>query len=144
MGEIITKSCFSSQSEPHTAKLCFSVVLKHFCGYSQKSSLFSQKSDYVRKEHWNTQKVCFIKCLKGLNPDENLDCLNNCFLSKQLKGTNINKNWVFHQIEPHTANLCFSVVSKHFWGNSQRTCLFSPKSNYLRKEHWNTPKVCFS
>ena len=30
MGEILIKTCFSTQSEPHTAKLCFSVVLKHF------------------------------------------------------------------------------------------------------------------
>ncbi len=29
MREILTKNCFSPQSEPHTAKLCFSVVLKH-------------------------------------------------------------------------------------------------------------------
>ena len=33
---------------------------------------------------------------------------------------------------------------KHFWGNSQRTSLLSPKSDYLRKEHRNTQKICFS
>ena len=43
MGEIITKTCFSPQSEPHIAKLCFSVVLKNFWGNSQRTSLFSQK-----------------------------------------------------------------------------------------------------
>ena len=30
MGEILIKTCFSPQSEPYSAKLCFSVVLKHF------------------------------------------------------------------------------------------------------------------
>ena len=59
MEEILTKKGFSPQSEPHTAKLCISVVLKHFRGNSQKTSLFSPKSDYLRKEHRNTQKVCF-------------------------------------------------------------------------------------
>ena len=28
--QILTKTYFSSQNEPHTAKPCFSVVLKHF------------------------------------------------------------------------------------------------------------------
>ena len=31
MEGILTKTCFSPQSEPHTAKLCFSVVLSIFC-----------------------------------------------------------------------------------------------------------------
>ena len=30
----INKNIFSPQSEPHTAKLCLSVVLKHFWGNS--------------------------------------------------------------------------------------------------------------
>ena len=29
-GDNMKKNCFSPQSEPHTAKLCLSVVLKHF------------------------------------------------------------------------------------------------------------------
>ena len=55
MGEILTKTCSSPQSEPHTVKLCFSVVLKNFRGNSQRTSLFSPKSDYFRKEPRNTQ-----------------------------------------------------------------------------------------
>ncbi len=51
MGEILTKTKFSPQSEPHTAKLCFSVILKHFQGNSQRTSLFSQKRVYLRKQH---------------------------------------------------------------------------------------------
>ena len=50
-GEYLKKTCFCPQCEPHTARLCFSVVLKHFRGNSQKTSLFSQKSGYLRKEH---------------------------------------------------------------------------------------------
>ncbi len=59
MEQILTKKCFSPQNEPHTAKLCFSVVLKHFRANTLKTSLFSPKSDYLRKVHRNTQKVCF-------------------------------------------------------------------------------------
>ena len=59
MGEILIKTCFSPQSEPHTAKLCFSVVLKDFWGNLQITSLFLSKNDYLRKGHRNTQKVCF-------------------------------------------------------------------------------------
>ena len=49
-GTNINKNCFSPQNEPHTAKLCFSVVCKHFGGNLLKNSLFSQKSDYLRKK----------------------------------------------------------------------------------------------
>ena len=44
------KKRFSPQTELHTATLCFSVGLKHFGGNSLKTSLFSQKSDYLRKK----------------------------------------------------------------------------------------------
>ena len=37
--EILTKTCFSPQSEPHRDKLCFSVALKHLWGNSQRISL---------------------------------------------------------------------------------------------------------
>ena len=55
---IINKNCFSPQNEPHTAKLCFQVVFKHFRSNSLKTSLFSPKSHILRKEQRNTQKVC--------------------------------------------------------------------------------------
>ena len=57
MREILTKTCFSPQIQLHTAKLFFSVLLKNFRGNSQRTSLISQKSNYLRKEHRNTQKV---------------------------------------------------------------------------------------
>ena len=59
MGTNINKHCFSPQDEPHAAKLCFPVVLKHFWGISFKTSLFSQKKNYLRKKLRNNQKVCF-------------------------------------------------------------------------------------
>ena len=59
MGEILTKTCFSPLSEPHSAKLCFSVVLKFFGGNSQRTTPFSPISEYLRKEHRKTQKVWF-------------------------------------------------------------------------------------
>ncbi len=58
MVEILTKTCFSPQRAPHTAKLCFSVVLKLLGGNSQRTSLFSPRSDYLRKENRNSQKGC--------------------------------------------------------------------------------------
>ncbi len=60
MREILTKKSFSPQSEPHTAKLCFTVVLKYFGGNSQKNYIFSQKCDYLRKKHRITQKFVFL------------------------------------------------------------------------------------
>ena len=71
-------------------------------------------------------------------------CLNNSFWSNLWNGGYINKKCFSPQSKPHTAKLCFSVVLKHFRGNSQRTSLFWPKSDYLRKENRNTHKVCFS
>ena len=61
MVEIFTKTFFSPQSESHTVKLCFSVILKHFWGNSQRTFLFFQKSEYLRKEHRNTHKVSFAE-----------------------------------------------------------------------------------
>ena len=145
MREILIKNCFSPQSETHTDKLCFSVVLKHFGGNLQRTSHFNPKSDYLRKGHRNTQKVHFFnKFEKGKILRKIWICLNKCFWSNQWNGGNINKNCFSPQSEPHTAKLYFFFVLKHFWGNSQRTSLFSQKRNYLRKEHRITQKVCFS
>ena len=85
-GIIINKTCFSP-SYPHTVKLCLSVVFKHFWGNSQRTSLFSQKSDYFRNAHWNNLKVCFsYHVWKGPNPEENLDLFKPLFLIKPVKG----------------------------------------------------------
>ena len=58
-GGYINKNSFSPQSKPHSSKLCFSVVLKHFRANSQRTSLFRPKIGYLRKEDRNTHKVCF-------------------------------------------------------------------------------------
>ena len=85
--------------------------------------------------------TCFLK-VHILN--EIWICLNNGFWLNHWKGTNIKKNCFSPQGEPHTDKRCFSVILKHFRGNSQRTSLFSPKSDSLWKEQGNTQKICFS
>ncbi len=50
-----------------------------------------------------------------------MDLFKRLLLIKPAKGDKINKNWFSHKNVPHTAKQCFSVVLKHFWGNSQRT-----------------------
>ena len=47
-GANIPKIGFRSKIEPHTVKLSFSGVLKHFRGNRQKKSLLIQKSNYLR------------------------------------------------------------------------------------------------
>ena len=59
MGPNINKNCFSPQSEPYKDILCFPVVMKQYRANSLKTTLFSPKIDYLRKEERNTQKVCF-------------------------------------------------------------------------------------
>ena len=50
--------------------------LEQFLGKFTENFFFSQKSDYLRKEHWNTQKFFFSQQVwKGENPEENLDLL---------------------------------------------------------------------
>ena len=76
----MNKNCFFPQDEPKTAELCSPVVWKQFRANSLKNFLFSPNSDYLRKEHRNTQKVCFsLPVRKGANPEENLDLLNKYF-----------------------------------------------------------------
>ena len=48
------KNCFSLLSEPHTAKLCFSVVLKHF-GEIHRELLFLVKKAAISEK--TTEKV---------------------------------------------------------------------------------------
>ena len=63
-GEILTKTCFSSLYDPHTAKLCFSVVLKHFWRNSQGTSLFSQKVTMSERSTEIPRNFFFLTCLK--------------------------------------------------------------------------------
>ena len=51
---------FSPQNEPPSAKLCFSVVFKHFWGNSLKNSLFIKKSDISERNSEIIRKINFL------------------------------------------------------------------------------------
>ena len=160
LGEIHRELLFFCQNNDYcrnehrkTQKVCFSyhvwkwkilrIIRKCLNKFFVQTS--RHKSDYLRKQHWNTQKICFsYHVWKRQILRKIWICLNNCFWSNLWKGININKNCFSPQNEPQTAKLCLSVVLKHFGGNLDRTFIFRHKSDYCRKEHWNTQKVCFS
>ena len=119
---------------PHTAKQCFSVVLKHFRGNSQRTSLFSPKSDYLRKNTELLRKFVLLNIFeKGQILRKIWICFKNLFDQTSKMEKIFLKNCFSPQCEPHTDKLCFSVVLKHFWGNSQKKSLFVQKSDFLRK-----------
>ena len=115
-----------------------------FFGKFKRTYLFSPKSDSLIKELRNTQKVFFSQHVwKDANPEKNLHLFKQLFLNKPVKGENINQNCITHQSEPHRDKLCFSVVLKHFWGNSQRTSLFSPNMTLYEKSTETLRKFVF-
>ena len=101
---------------------------------------FSEKSPEILRKFVFLNKFEKVKIKRKI-----WICLNNFFLIKPEKGTNINKNSFSPQNEPHRAKQCFSVVLKHFWGNSQRTSLFSPsqKVTISEKSTETLRKLCF-
>ena len=73
--KILTKICFSPKSEPHTAKLGFSVVLKHFLGkFIENYSFFVKK---VTISEISSEKL--RKFEKGHILRKIWICLNNSF-----------------------------------------------------------------
>ena len=78
------------------------------------------------------RKFVFVTRFEREYPEEIWISLKSYFWSNQLKGININKKCFSPQSEPHTAKLCLSVVLNHLGGNSQRTSLFSQKSDSLK------------
>ena len=64
MREILTKTCFSPQSEPLTAKLCFSVVLKQFGGNSQRIIFLVKKWLSQKRAQKHSERLFFLTCLK--------------------------------------------------------------------------------
>ena len=117
-GYILTKTVILHKVS-HTAKLCFSVVLKHFWGNSQKTFLFRHKSDYRRTSTEILRNLFFLPCLtRGQILRKIWICLNNYFWSNQLKGININNNSFSPKRGPYTAKLSLSLLLKHFLGNS--------------------------
>ena len=80
MGEILTKTCFSPEIEPYTAKLCFSVDLKNFCGNSQGTSLFIQKVTISETSTETLRKFVFINKFESEQILRKIwICLNNFF-----------------------------------------------------------------
>ena len=81
MWDMLIKPCFSPQSEPHTAKLCFSVVLRHFCGNSQRTSLYGKKKMVISERSTIIlRKLVFLNIFeKGQILRIIWICLNKCF-----------------------------------------------------------------
>ena len=79
MGEMLTQHCFSPKSEPHTAKLCFSLVLKNF-GKIYRELLFLVQKVTISEKSTEIKKNCvFNKFEKGQILRKIWICLNNCF-----------------------------------------------------------------
>ena len=85
----MNKNCFSPQSEPHTAKLCISVVFKDFFFVEIDRELFflDIKMTISETSIEILRKFVFLKFfLKGANHEENLDLFKQLFLNKPLIG----------------------------------------------------------
>ena len=65
MGTTINKNCFSFQSEPHTAKLCFSVVLKHFAEIHRQILFLVQKVTFSEKRTEKLTKFVFLNMFEN-------------------------------------------------------------------------------
>ncbi len=79
-GDKYLKKKFSPQTEQHTAKVCFSFLLKHFWENSQRTSLFSQKVIIWEKSTEILRKFVFLnKFEKGKIQRKIWICLNNLF-----------------------------------------------------------------
>ena len=57
-----------------------------FLGKFTENFYFSQKIDYLRKEHRYTQKFVFLINFEKDNSEENLDLFKQLFLIKPVKG----------------------------------------------------------
>ena len=119
--------------------------LESFCGRnSLKTSLFIQKITISERSSEILRKITFLNKFKNEKIWAKFGfSVHKCFCSKQKNGTIFNTNCFYPQNEPHRAKLCFSVVLKHFRGNSLIISLFWSKRDYLRKDHRNTQKVFF-
>ena len=78
------KKIFSPQNEPIPPNFAFLLFWSIFGLIHWKIRFLVKKSDYLRKEQRNTQKVCFSKLIwKGANPEENLDLFKQLFWTNQ-------------------------------------------------------------
>ena len=72
---------------------------------------------------------------------ENLNLVETTFFVQSIKmGQLLSKTFFPDKINHIQLSCCL----KHFRANSLKTSHFNPKRDYLRKEHRNTQKVCFS
>ena len=127
---------------PHTAKLFFSVVLKHFWRNSQRTSLFRPKSDMSERSTEILRKFVFLNIFeKGQILRKIGVCLNNFFYQTS-KMVEILTKTVFllqvRHIQPNYAFLLFWSI----FGEIQRTS-FLVKKVTLTKEHWITQNFFF-
>ena len=130
---------------PHTARLCLFCCFEVFLGKFTETSLFRPKSDYLRNEHWNTQKICIsYHVWKGQILMKIWICLNFFFFKQTSKREYILTKTIFlHKVSHILLNYAF-LLFKAFLRKFIENFSFRHKSDYLRNEHWNTQKVCLS
>ena len=68
MGTKINKNCFSPYSQPHTAKLCFSFVLKHFGDIDREHLFLVKKVAISERSTEILRKFVFQNIFKKVNP----------------------------------------------------------------------------
>ena len=137
MGEILTKTCFSPQSEPHTAKLSFSVVLKHFWENSQRNSLFIQKMAISERRSEIHKRFVFLNMFeKGKILRKIWICLNNCFWQTSKSGQ-ILTNTVFLSTFSHIQlNYAFLFFWNILWDIHRHFSFYS--KNWLSQNRAQT------
>ena len=97
---------FSHQIEPHTAKLSFSIVLKHLYRNWPKNCHLSQNSFYLNK--LNTH-LCFSNQNEQYTAKRSLFVvLKHFYRNWQKKLLFMSKKCFSYQIKPHSATLSFS------------------------------------
>ena len=85
LGKSLKKNCLCPQSGPHTAKLCFSVVLKHFWGNLQRTSLLVKKVAISERSTEKLRIFFLYTCLKRGKSEENFDLFKQIFLIQPVK-----------------------------------------------------------
>ena len=138
MREILIKTVFLSNVSHIQLNYAFLLLWNIFGKIPQRTSLFSPKMTISERSTEILRKFIFVNIFKkGANPEENLDLFKIFFDQTSKMGEILTKTCY----SPKTMLFC---CFEAFMGISQRTCLFSQKSDILRKEHRNTQKDCLS
>ena len=142
MGVILIKNAFLPKVSHIQLNYVFLLFWSIFGEIHRELLFFDQKVTISERRTEILTKFVFLNMFEnGQILRKIWICLNNCFLTNQWNGTNIKQKLFFSPNEQHTAKLCFTIVLKHFGGNSQETTLFRPK---VTNVHRNTKKICFS